>query len=82
MARHYHKCYFCGGKVIEKKVTVDYRWGEDLITVFKKVPAGVCQVCGEQYYKAGIVKKMERVVKSKDKAKEFIHVPVRELQVT
>jgi YgiT-type zinc finger domain-containing protein len=82
MARFYHKCYFCGGQVSEKKVIVDYRWGEDLITVFKNVPAGVCQVCGEQYYKAEIVKKMERLAKSKGKAKEFIHVPVRELQVT
>ena len=82
MARFYHKCYFCGGKVSEKKVNVDYRWGEDLITVFKNVPAGVCQVCGEQYYKVEIVKKMERSVKSKEKAKEFIRVPVRELQVT
>ncbi|MBM4351384.1 MAG: type II toxin-antitoxin system MqsA family antitoxin [Deltaproteobacteria bacterium] len=82
MARFYHKCYFCGGKVSEKKINVDYRWGEDLITVFKNVPAGVCQVCGEQYYKAEIVKKMERSAKSKEKAKEFIRVPVRELQVT
>jgi len=55
MARIYHKCHFCGGKVREKKVTVDYRWEEDLITVFKNVPAGACQVCGEQYDKAEIV---------------------------
>jgi YgiT-type zinc finger domain-containing protein len=81
MARVYHKCYFCGGQVSEKKVTVDYRWGEDLIAVFRNVPAGVCQVCGEQYYKADIVKEMEKLVTSKEKAKEFIHVPVRELQV-
>lgn len=81
MARIYHKCYFCGGKVREKKVTVDYRWGEDLVTVFKNVPAGVCQVCGEQYYKAEIVKEMERSAKSKGKVKEFIRVPVRELHV-
>jgi YgiT-type zinc finger domain-containing protein len=82
MTRYYHKCYFCGGKVNEKRVNVDYRWGEDLITVFKNVPAGVCQVCGEQFYKAEIVKKMERSAKSNEKAKEFIRVPVRELQVT
>ena len=82
MARIYHKCYFCGGKVNEKKVTVDYRWREEFIAVFKNVPAGVCQVCGEQYYKAEIVKEMERSTKSKGKVKEFIHVPVRELQVT
>ena len=81
MARIYHKCYFCGGKVREKRVTADYRWGEDLITVFRNVPSGVCQVCGEQYYKAEIVKEMERSAKSKRKAKEFIRIPVRELHV-
>lgn len=82
MTRIYHKCYFCGGKVSEKKVTVDYRWGEEFVTIFKNVPAGVCEVCGEQYYKAEVVKEMEKSAKSKEEAKEFIHVPVRELHVT
>jgi hypothetical protein len=62
-------------------LSVDHRWGEDLVTVLKNVPAGVCQVCGEQYYKAEIVKEMERSAKSKGKVKEFIRVPVRELHV-
>jgi YgiT-type zinc finger domain-containing protein len=39
MKRTYHPCRFCGGKVSEQKVTVDYRWGEDPITVIKNVPA-------------------------------------------
>jgi len=81
MTRIYHKCYFCGGKVSEKKVTVDYRWGEEFVTILKNVPAGVCTVCGEQYYKAKIVKEMERLAKSEEEAEEFIHVPVRELRV-
>ena len=81
MARIYHKCYFCGGKVSERKVTVDYRWGEAFVAVLKNVPAGVCEVCSEQYYKAEIVKEMEKAVQSEEDAKEFIHVPVRELQM-
>ncbi|MBI5967942.1 MAG: type II toxin-antitoxin system MqsA family antitoxin [Deltaproteobacteria bacterium] len=82
MARKYYKCYFCGGKVAEKRVTVDYRWGEEFIAVFKNVPAGVCQVCGEQYYKAKIVKEMERLAQSEEEAKEMIRVPVREFALT
>jgi len=27
--------------VVEKKVTVDYRWGEELLVVLKGVPAGI-----------------------------------------
>ena len=80
MSRDYQKCFFCGGKVVEGKITVDYRWGEEFLAVFKNVPAGVCQVCGEQYFKAEIVKEMERVVQSKEEAKEIIQIPVRELQ--
>ncbi|OGQ52067.1 MAG: hypothetical protein A3I10_01625, partial [Deltaproteobacteria bacterium RIFCSPLOWO2_02_FULL_57_26] len=61
MPRRYHKCCFCEGDLSERKITVDYRWGETLVTVIKNVPAGLCEVCGEQYFKAPIVKAMERV---------------------
>jgi len=81
MARVYHKCHFCGGEVSERKITVDYRWGEELVTIIKNVPAGVCEVCGEQYFKAQIVKNMERVASSKRKPKAMLKVPVRELKV-
>ena len=81
MRRVYHACHFCGGAVSEKKITVDYRWGETMVTVIKNVPAGVCQVCGEQYFKAPIVKAMERVARSKKKPKQVLRVPVRKLRV-
>jgi YgiT-type zinc finger domain-containing protein len=77
----YHKCHFCGGKVSEQKVTIDYRWGTDLVTVIKNVPAGVCEICGEQYLKADIVKAMEETARSKQKPREILQVPVRELKV-
>jgi YgiT-type zinc finger domain-containing protein len=81
MSRVYRKCHFCGGKVSERKIAVDYRWGENLVAVIKNVPAGVCEVCGEQYFKAEIVKAMERVALSKKKPTETLKVPVRELKV-
>lgn len=81
MKRMYHKCHFCGGKVSEQKVTIDYRWGTDLVTVIKNVPAGVCEICGEQYLKADIVKAMEETARSKQKPREILQVPVRELKV-
>ncbi|MBM4331209.1 MAG: type II toxin-antitoxin system MqsA family antitoxin [Deltaproteobacteria bacterium] len=81
MSRIYHKCHFCGGEVLEKRITVDYRWGEDLIALIENVPTGVCQICGEQYLKAEIVKEMERLVQSREKPKKMIEVPLRELAV-
>jgi len=81
MPRVYHKCHFCGGEVLEKRITVDYRWGEELIALIENVPTGACQVCGEQYLKAEIVKEMERLAHSKVKPKKLIQVPLKELAV-
>jgi YgiT-type zinc finger domain-containing protein len=81
MKRMYNDCHFCAGKVSEQRVTVDYRWGEDLLTVIKDVPAGVCEVCGEKYFKAKIVKAMEKTAHSHNQPTEVLHIPVRELKV-
>jgi len=62
-------------------ITVDYRGGEKLVTVINNVPAGVCGNCGEKYFKAPIVKAMERLARSKKRPKEMLKVPVRELKV-
>ncbi len=82
MSRVYHQCHFCGGEVLEKRITVDYRWGEDLIALIENVPTGVCQICGEQYFKAEIVKEMERLAHSREKPNKIIEVPLRQLAVS
>lgn len=79
VSRAYHQCHFCGGEVAEERVTVDYRWGVGLLVVIRNVPAGVCQVCGEQYFKAEVVKEMEKLAHSQEEADEFLQIPVREL---
>ncbi len=81
MVRVYHRCHFCGGEVVEQRVTVDYRWGEALLAVIRNVPAGVCKVCGEQYLKAEVVKEMEGVARTPEEAEEVLQIPVRELRV-
>ena len=81
MSRIYHKCHFCGGDILEKWITTDYRWGEDLIAAIESLLTGICQICGEQYLKAEIVKEMERLVHSREKPKKIIEVPLRELAV-
>lgn len=57
-------CYFCKGKVIQQQVTIDYRWGDDLV-VIKDVPAGVCQQCGEKYLTSDVYKELECLSQSK-----------------
>ncbi len=81
MLRIYHRCYFCGGEVEERRITVDYRWGEQLVVIIKNVPAGVCQICGEQFFKAEVVKEMEKLAHSPEKPLSTVQVPLRELSV-
>jgi YgiT-type zinc finger domain-containing protein len=42
----YGDCSFCGGEVKEELVELDYRYKGKLY-VFRNVPVGVCQQCGE-----------------------------------
>jgi YgiT-type zinc finger domain-containing protein len=79
MSRVYHSCHFCGGSVREKRIVIDYRWGEELVAIIENVPAGVCDVCGEQYLKAEIVKEMEKAARSPVRPARVLQVPLREL---
>jgi YgiT-type zinc finger domain-containing protein len=81
MSRLYHNCHFCGGEVVEKRITIDYRWGKDFVAIVENVPTGVCQVCGEQYLKAEIVKEVEKLIHSREEPKKVIEVPLREFAV-
>jgi len=60
------KCYFCKAKVVQQRITIDYRWG-DTLTVVKDVPAGVCQQCGEKYLASDVYKELERLAKTKSR---------------
>ena len=81
MERTYPPCHFCGGEVVERRVTMDYRWGDELLAVIRNVPAGVCQACGEQYLKSEVVKELEKAAHAHEAPAEVLQVPVRELKV-
>ena len=69
------QCYFCGGKVKEEEVSVDFWWGEKLV-IFEKVPAEVCQQCGEKFFDATIYKEMEKVAQKEVKPSKSITVNI------
>ncbi len=71
----YADCSFCGGRVEEKRVRVDYRIGDKLI-IFEDVPAGVCRQCGEHYYTAKVAKRLERLASDPETGHERVVVPV------
>jgi YgiT-type zinc finger domain-containing protein len=70
-------CYFCKGRVVQEKIDVDFRRGRKL-KVIEKVPAGVCQQCGEQYFEAAVYKAMEKLATSR--AKPVAHLTVDVMQ--
>ena len=69
------RCYFCKGKIEEKRVRVDFRWGDELV-VIEDVPAEVCQQCGEKYFSPEVYKAMENLAKTKAKAVKQIAIDV------
>lgn len=77
MNHNYADCSFCGGKVKEKRIQVDYRQGEKLM-IFENVPVGVCGQCGERYYTAKVAKALERMLAEPGEGTgRTITVPVR-----
>lgn len=57
------KCFFCNGEI--KQITVgnfDYRLNGQLY-VFKNVPAGLCEQCGEKYISASSAGKINDKIK-------------------
>ena len=77
----YDKCYFCKGKVVTQRVSVDFRWGDELV-VIEDVPAGVCQQCGEKYFSAQVYKEMERIARIKTKPVKRITIDVIRFEET
>ena len=69
------RCYFCKGKVVEKKIKVDFRWGDELV-VIEDVPAEVCQQCGEKYFSPEVYKEMENLAKTKENPVKHIAIDV------
>lgn len=75
-------CNFCGNKNFqEKKVQYIYKH-EDKMLIINNVPCEECGFCGEQYFKAAVLKKIEKEFKeihlSGKKVKEKIVVPLED----
>ena len=69
------KCYFCKGKIVEKKITHVHSWRDKLI-LFRQTPAEVCKQCGETYFKPGVVEVFDKATAHLEKIKQTIQVPV------
>jgi len=71
-----NQCEYCHGAIQAKKVTVPYRYKGKLV-IIEHVPVGVCRRCGERYYEARTVERMEAIAKRRQAATKSIVVPIR-----
>jgi len=75
-------CNFCGnGNFQNKKVQYIYRSGSQFMIV-NEVPCEECEYCGEQYFRAEVLKKIEKefikLFTAKKKPKKQVKIPVEE----
>lgn len=76
-------CEYCNAALPggEKLVTV-YRHRRGQHFIFERVPARVCQKCGERYFSAASVGEMERQMREVKQSNNFVPVPVIEMRPT
>lgn len=75
---NFDACEICGGRVREKRVTVDLRRGERLYVLYS-VPVGVCGKCGERYYAGPVLERLDALAEhGMDRAKR-LSVPTLDL---
>ncbi len=75
-------CDFCGNRNFrEKHVQYVYRHDGQFLVV-NNVPCEECEYCGEQYFKAGVLRRIEKdfrdIYRAKRKAKKVVKLPVEE----
>ena len=68
-------CEYCSGTVRERRVRDDY-WRGDLLLIIENVPVGICDRCGERYYSATVLEKLDRLATRRSKIKRTLRVPV------
>ena len=73
----YDDCAFCGGRVTKRYVQKACFWGDKLVALVDRVPTGVCEQCGERYYRATVLKRIEAKLKTRKKFRQ-IRLPVIE----
>jgi len=78
MAKYvYDDCTFCGGRVTGRRTQKPCFWGDKLVALVDGVPTGVCEQCGERYYRAAVLKRIETDLKTRSRSRQ-IRLPVIE----
>ena len=68
-------CEFCGSQTSKRRVRKPH-WLKGRLYIVENVEAEVCQECGERYFHATILDKIDRLVSGEHRVKEVLSVEV------
>jgi YgiT-type zinc finger domain-containing protein len=69
------KCEFCDSETIKKKVK-KLHWFKGKLYIVENVEAEVCRECGERYFHATMLDKIDKIVSGDHSVKEVLSVEV------
>ncbi len=73
------QCEFCGGTTIQRRVRKQH-WLQKHLYLLEDVPAEVCRECGERYFHAQVLDKIDRILMKDHQIKTHIQVEVVSIQ--
>ena len=68
-------CEFCSGNTIKKNVKRQH-WLKGKLYIVENVGAEVCTECGERYFHATVLDRIDRYLLAEHKVKERVNVEV------
>ena len=69
------KCFACHNQMKKKAITVDLRVGSKLL-IIERVPATVCEHCGEKVFTLAIARKLQDLGRRRTKPRRVRKIPV------
>jgi len=72
----YGDCSYCGGHVAERSIQKICSRKGRLIAVVENVPAGVCEQCGERYYRSDVLKQLDTQLSDMNMSRRQISIPL------
>lgn len=72
-------CEFCGKQTVKKKVKKQH-WLHGKLYIIENVVAEVCAECGERYFHAKILDKIDHLLENEHDVKDIIDVEVVSLK--
>ena len=75
-----YKCEYCDGIVREKVVAQEAFKHKDGFVILENVPIGVCDKCGNRYYHASLLRRVEEIATKRKLPERIAAVPVAAFQ--